>query len=281
MNNREVDQGHLVRPSRVAFDWYAATVDDKPKNVIDQMVKDFDLVDVEVCTPKNGYQNAYKVVRGASVLGHVMYGGVSQGTGVHVFASSDAAIGLSGFVRKRYAQHQVTRVDVAADFKSGWDYLYSLAVSVAQAYKLKTSLVGDYLDGVGGRTIYVGSPSSPARMRVYEKGKQVYKGVVGDGVNVEWVRAEVVLRPQKAGRAAAAAFSPMQVFSCSKWLRAFSWQAIGDTDYAGQASGFYSPADDDRAYQYMLRQYGPLIRRIAESIGWAETMEKIKTDLKA
>ena len=47
MNNREVEQTTLVRPSRVAFDWYAATVDAKPKNVIDQMVRDFDLVDVE------------------------------------------------------------------------------------------------------------------------------------------------------------------------------------------------------------------------------------------
>lgn len=277
MNNREVDSDSLIRPVRMGFDWYAATVEDKPHRVIDQIVRDFELADVEPCAPKNGYQSAYRIVRGQSVLANVMYGGASQGTGVHVFASSDAAIAFSGVVRKRWADHQVTRLDVAADFDRGWSYLYELAVSISQAYKLKTSLVGDYLEGVGGRTIYIGSPSSSSRMRVYEKGKQVYRGMSGG--NLDWVRAEVMLRPQREGRLAAARFTPMQAFSCSKWLRAFSWQAVGDTDFSSKVGSFYLPSDDDRAYQYMLKQYGPLIKRIADSIGWAAAFERIKADL--
>lgn len=92
---------------------------------------------------------------------------------------------LEGFDAK------LTRVDLAVDFLHG-EHTVDEAVDMVRADQFtssgrrpSTSLAGDWLDQVHGRTLYVGKAANGKMLRVYEKGKQL-----GD-LSSEWVRFEV------------------------------------------------------------------------------------------
>lgn len=94
---------------------------------------------------------------------------------------------LEGFKAK------ITRVDLAVDFLDG-AHTVDDAVDMVDAgeftsngRKPSTSVAGDWLDQVHGRTLYVGKAQNGKMLRVYEKGKQL-----GD-LSSEWVRFEVQL----------------------------------------------------------------------------------------
>lgn len=87
----------------------------------------------------------------------------------------------------------LTRLDLAADFMTG-EYTLEDAVSMHRdggftttGRPPSTALAGDWLDGVRGRTLYVGRASNGKMLRVYEKGKEL-----GD-FGSPWVRFEVQL----------------------------------------------------------------------------------------
>ena len=86
---------------------------------------------------------------------------------------------------------RITRLDLAVDLLHG-EYTVDDAVDwhgiggfSGRGRPPSTSLAGDWLDGVKGRTLYVGNGSNGKVLRVYEKGKQL-----GD-LTSDWVRFEV------------------------------------------------------------------------------------------
>lgn len=92
----------------------------------------------------------------------------------------------------------VTRYDVAVDGTLTDVSFEVLAADLDEVARRRsafngrpcvTSVAGDWLGGVTGRTLYVGAPSSELRCRFYEKGVQL--GDVGSG----WVRFEWQVRP--------------------------------------------------------------------------------------
>ncbi|BEP55062.1 hypothetical protein GmRootV118_23060 [Variovorax sp. V118] len=92
---------------------------------------------------------------------------------------------LEGFRAK------ITRVDLAVDFLDG-AHTVDEAVDMVDAgqftsngRKPSTSVAGDWLEQVHGRTLYVGKAANGKMLRVYEKGKQL-----GD-LSSDWVRFEV------------------------------------------------------------------------------------------
>lgn len=92
---------------------------------------------------------------------------------------------LEGFGAK------LTRVDLAVDFTDG-AHTVDEAVEMVREDRFtscgrrpSTSVAGDWLDEVHGRTLYVGKAANGKMLRVYEKGKQL-----GD-LSSEWVRFEV------------------------------------------------------------------------------------------
>ena len=94
---------------------------------------------------------------------------------------------LEGFNAK------ITRVDLAVDFLDG-EHTVDEAVDLVEAgdftsngRRPSTSVAGDWLDQVHGRTLYVGKAANGKMLRVYEKGKQL-----GD-LGSNWVRFEVQL----------------------------------------------------------------------------------------
>ncbi|PKO69010.1 MAG: hypothetical protein CVU22_06330 [Betaproteobacteria bacterium HGW-Betaproteobacteria-16] len=92
---------------------------------------------------------------------------------------------LEGFNAK------LTRVDLAVDFLNG-EHTVDDAVQMVDEDQFtscgrrpSTSVAGDWLDQVHGRTLYVGKAANGKMLRVYEKGKQL-----GD-LGSDWVRFEV------------------------------------------------------------------------------------------
>lgn len=92
---------------------------------------------------------------------------------------------LEGFGAK------LTRVDLAVDFTDGAHTVDEAVEMVREdqftscGRRPSTSVAGDWLDQVHGRTLYVGKAANGKMLRVYEKGKQL-----GD-LSSDWVRFEV------------------------------------------------------------------------------------------
>lgn len=88
---------------------------------------------------------------------------------------------------------RITRLDLAVDYLEG-EYSVDDAVAMHSRGEFSsggrppsTSVAGDWLGGVKGRTLYVGNAANGKMLRVYEKGLQL-----GDARS-EWVRFEVQL----------------------------------------------------------------------------------------
>lgn len=148
-----------------------------------------------------GFQTGVKVrcyFNGATVdIGALAYGGESQ-RGRWMFQLTGKGCGL---VQDWEALHsmlddldaKLTRLDLAVDFMNG-EYTVDDAVSTHEEGGFTgsgrppvTAVAGDWLDGIRGRTLYVGRGASGKMLRVYEKGIQL-----GD-MGSPWVRYEVQL----------------------------------------------------------------------------------------
>lgn len=130
-------------------------------------------------------------------LGTLCYGGESQrgrwmlqipGSGCKLVRDWPA---LTEFLESLDAK--VTRVDLAMDFLKG-EYTVDDAVEMYQSGRFNgngrppsSSLAGDWLENVAGRTLYVGKSANGKMLRVYEKGRQM-----GD-LKSPWVRFECQL----------------------------------------------------------------------------------------
>lgn len=88
---------------------------------------------------------------------------------------------------------RITRLDLAVDYLDGEHSvddavrMHSEGLFNLSGRPPSTSLAGDWLDGVNGRTLYVGKAANGKMLRVYEKGIQM--GQAGS----KWVRFEVQL----------------------------------------------------------------------------------------
>ena len=247
------------------FDWYTASISAEPSEVITRFESSFDLSDLQENKKKNGYERAYNFVRGSTVLARIQFGGSSVGGNVWAASSGDTAPDFSDVVRAHYPSHSLLRADVAIDYDEpgAWDSLSSLAITTADAFGLKVRHVGDFHREQDGRTLYIGSRSSAAMQRLYEKGKQL-------GGSVDWVRAELELKPQNnLAKAAYASASPEQMFLATKWPRCI-WEALnGPTQLLRPCApgSVRVKSDDERALDFMSKQYGNVLRRKLESLG--------------
>jgi len=88
---------------------------------------------------------------------------------------------------------RITRVDLAVDFLNGENCvddavkLYEVGAFNVRGRKPKSSIAGDWHNGIDGRTFYVGRRENGKLLRVYEKGRQL-----GD-LKSPWVRWELQL----------------------------------------------------------------------------------------
>lgn len=264
------------------FDWYAATIDDTALKVETR------LSELLGAFPKrarglHGYPNGTDFLREGNVIAKMIWGGTQS---PHAWASGADAREFAGVVRAEWPKHYVTRVDVAYDFVDGdpWAQLYAHCVEVADTLPsgelrrrpLKLATLGDWVreaEGFpGGRTLYVGSMKSPVLCRLYEKGKQM-RNLHPDQLDkypLGWVRLELQVRPEGAARYEVATLEPAAIWGTSAWARSLHDSVFG-SDLSSVLMAAHRPADDERAMRFLLRQYGPLLRRRAALLAGQDT----------
>lgn len=247
------------------FDFYTASIGAKPQDVIECLNACFELSDVQPSTPKNGYERAYQIVRGSSVLARIQFGGSSVGARVWASASGDNSPAFADAVRANYHGHRLLRADVAVDYdeEGAWESLSGLAIATADAYGLKVKHVGDFHREKDGRTLYIGSRSSAAMQRTYEKGKQL-------GGSPFWVRQELEIKPQnESAKVCYGLVSPEEMYQATTWTQHI-WAALNgpsSTLRPAPLGSIRKQTDDERALDFMAKQYGNVLRRKLEALG--------------
>lgn len=265
-----------LRPELGArWDWYSASVGDSvaAETVVDSLRVVLGGA-LRVGPGRHGFGVREELLAGDRVIVGVSHGGGQERALVE--ASGWDTGRVAGVVRSLWPEHRVTRVDSAVDFDAAgaWQELSVLALAIARAAGVSTSVAGDWLGQVKGRTLYVGAPSSVVRMRIYEKGRQLREAKRPD-----WVRCELQVRPERAARFALAHLEPGQVWGCSRWAARFM-EALTDAQVVPVSMRQWVMPDDLRARETMKAQYGGAIRRWKAEYGdWATFGEMLGSEL--
>ncbi|MDO9209099.1 MAG: replication initiation factor domain-containing protein [Sulfuricurvum sp.] len=241
------------------FDWYQATLNSQKDNVFSALQDDYAHCDLRPGRPSNGYTDGADLIAGDDVILRLMWGGVNGSDSTHCVSTGSNAPRFAEFARTKFKDHQVSRLDVAADYeeKGCFKDLSTSLIKYAKSKRLKTAVGGDWIKHIGGRTLYLGSRTSPAYLRCYEKGKQI-----GMDANPDWTRVELEVKPSsKEGKALLATTSLEACWGASRWSIDVA-AILGRSGIQRAPIGsIHSPSDHDRAIFYMLKQYGPTLLR--------------------
>lgn len=246
----------------IRFDWYQATVyvpDPSYGGLSDLLLSLWELTDFAPDRGMHGYTHGAKIVRGDRVLARLWWGG---NPGVNITATSDDAPVLADALRSSNLPFGVTRVDSCADWieEGCFDSLSAHLISFAVSQGISINQQGDWQRGQS-RTLYLGSPQSPVRICLYEKGYEQ-----GGDAPKDWTRLEVRVKPKGQHKVGAASWGPRDVF-CAGWVPE-ALKVLGWDDLSKRAVGVtWRRSDDERARQALLRQYGPLVLRWAQELG--------------
>lgn len=210
-----------------------------------------------------GHRLSFKDASGAE-FGQVMWGGSQQFSYIEV--KGERTPEAAKLLRERY-WHRVTRVDSCADFDApgAFEKLLGPCLEVKKQHRLKGSKMGDWEDfPEDGRTLYLGSPASVSRVRLYEKGKQPEYRHLGRS---DWTRLEVQVRPVKDAKEEYNKVSPEQCWGASKWTRELAAMVLEKHVDPHPAGAVYRLSERDRALSFMCKQYGAHLVSLACDLG--------------
>lgn len=169
-------------------------------------------------------------------------------------------------IRAKVPDHNCTRVDSAHDIDvpGAWDDLLAVMMDVKAEFKLKGERRGDWDFPDDGRTQYLGAPTSPVRVRLYEKGKQPeYRHACREN----WVRIEAQVRPQKESRRAFASLDASEVWGASKFTRELAVRAFALDAGVFPAGGVKRENDLERRLHWLIEQYAPTLMELRQAVG--------------
>lgn len=269
-----------------AFDWYQATVREPVADVLEACMELGDRSHIEHTKGRQGYATVTRVVDAEGLLGQVLHGGSHEYP--HVIFTSEGAQPGAELIRARFPAHQVTRVDVREDFAEpgAFDLMLPTLLAAAERHRVRVDTRGDHLLRKEARTVYLGAASSAVRMRQYDKAAELRSKFASDPVRLAAVpenltRVELQVRPQTHSmREHFASIEPVAVMGSSAWSREV-WAAIASMDLEPvQVGKLWRQSDDDRAYSYLLAQYGGLMQRLVGNLGsWPALGAQIGHDL--
>jgi DNA relaxase NicK len=110
----------------------------------------------------------------------------------------------------------------------------------------------------------LGAPTSPTKFRLYEKGKQPEYSHLA---RVDWVRAEVQVRPQKEAKASYASISPLDAWGASRWSRDLAAQILANHVDPHPAGTTYRQTDLEARLDWVCRQGGPTLLELHALVG--------------
>lgn len=267
-------------------DWYAATIPDTPENVIGFLQNNIGGELKRLKTGLNGYSTRWTLDDEKGNPNAIILAGGNNGANPHAFAGSEKAVYFRELVREVWPEHSVTRVDVAEDMYSDglFEEFTGRLLEHGKRNRVKVSTVGDWLtdSSPDGRTLYLGSPTSSASIRLYEKGKQMANLIftrnnwaIPDDFPINWVRLELQLRPRKQQKQQAAKEEIENFWGYSSWTREVADDLLS-VDVPRVEVNNWKQSDDEKAMLWMARQYGNLLTRRLEALGdWCSVGREI------
>lgn len=272
------------------IDYYSATINDTPQNIM-QLSKD--VLEAQWIPAKSG-QLGYKArailtASNGNKLATLLWAG-NDDMLPHMYSSSDNSIIVSEMLRNYYYdRHTVSRIDVCEDYIADYNKVYKQLARLAKKLGIKVSTAGDWLtpNSPDGRTLYLGAPSSEARVRLYEKGKQQkilnqsYRYDYASkllGIEQEkdpldnWVRLELQYKPKdKVTRQELASTEPLKVWGATSWTQLLADKILKQKlDRLEQAPRL--PPDDERTLNAMITQYRRYLTNKANELGGFEAL---------
>lgn len=253
------------------FDWYQATIPDRPLTVVDAVVAHLAPGgQVKEGRGLHGYGQSFTVNRADGDRAALILCGGNNGAHPNAQATGAQAHEFASLVRELWPAHKVTRFDAAEDMagEGAYDRLEAECRMLARERSLKgIAMVPDNV--ADGRTYYIGSAKSDVRTRLYDKTAEQRRHLPPerhDEIPDYWVRIEAQVRPRKEAGYVAATLTPEQAWGCTGWThelarRLFSLDVTRIEMQAGRES------NHDRAYRFMLQQYGPTLRRMLADLG--------------
>jgi hypothetical protein len=200
-----------------------------------------------------GWRQSVKTYDAAGyALGSIYFGGRDD---VHVVSTSAAADRVRSTVVGLHAA-RTSRVDTRVDTLATFEHLRAVCQDVAGQKARLTYMESTMAGQSTGRTLYVGSPSSAVRVRVYEKWLES-PGQYVDGTN----RVEVQVRPPSRAKEMVTGWTRTETFCASELTRRLA--AALDTDLAAPGSLQKQKATPDleRSLEAMGAQYGKTVER--------------------
>jgi hypothetical protein len=249
------------------WDWYQATIPDRPEPLISALACLSDQPSIRDGNGLHGYRNRTDILDQGNVVASILHGG--QNGHPNAWASGEFAPAFAEVLRSVRPVHFVTRCDSCLDFEEPglFDRVSALLLDFADRTHLKTSLAGDWHGREDGRTLYLGSPSSLVRLRWYEKGRQLAKLLAIEGIHrPDWCRLELRVRPEGFRRELAASCPPEEVWGFSRWSSR-ALRTVSAIDVRRAAPSLVTKSSDDRAFRHMVSQYAGVLLRMQEKIG--------------
>ena len=159
------------------------------------------------------------------------------------------------------------RVDTRVDTLAGWDDLAGVIHDAASMYGTRTTLYSSE-SGIGdarsssGRTLYMGSPTSWIRVRLYEKWLES-PGQYVEGTN----RLEVQLRPPSRKKGDVSGWSRAETFCASRVTRELATQLGTELAEPGTLQLQRGTPDLEQTLEAAGQQYGKAFARFLELSG--------------
>lgn len=253
------------------FDWYQATVPAPVNDVLEALGEGLGARRLVHGRGRHSFAHSTALEGPEGKLGEVLHGGTQEYP--HVLFSGDATQAGVEVIRPAFPLHYVTRADARVDFEDAdaFERIKGVMLATAEQRRIAVNCAGDWALTNAGRTLYLGSPSSAVRERLYDKAAQLRARFAKDPARLAEVpehlsRLEAQVRPQtREARERFAAIEPLEVMGSARWLREV-WQGVAGTELRPvQVGKVWRQADHDRAWAYMLAQYrGTLLRKLED-----------------
>lgn len=264
------------------FDWYQATIPETPYALIETLKSGLAGYEVIEGRGRHNYHSSYRINDAAGGrLAEILCGGPNGHP--NVTSSGENTPKFVDIVRAHWPRHNVTRFDASEDFAgiATYDRLESICRRIATKSKVKgRSIVPD--DLTEGRTYYLGAPTSDVRVRLYDKAAELRRHVAPEKhheLPAHLTRLEAQVRPKGDWKADAAKVGPDSVWGFSGW----TWDLYQEVfelplERINMKAGRES--DDERAYRFMLLQYGKILQKQLNDLGsWEAVGKQIGFDL--
>lgn len=248
-----LDPRRVAPPSPYGWDWSSTTHD-----LRDGLVRDLvTALGARTILPGKGLQGWRQSLRAFDsegfALGSVFFGGRED---VHVVSSSSAADRARRAVLAVDDEARTARVDTRVDTLMPFRDLAGVCRSAA-GRKAEIVWMQREVDGESaGATIYVGSPASAVRVRVYEKWLES-PGQYVEGTN----RVEVQLRPPSRAKGGVSSWSPAETFCASQLTRRLARELGSEVARPGSLQKSRGTPDLEETMRAMGEQYGKAVDR--------------------